>query len=277
MWDLALNLSKYFGVVFSFAFVLEYLVSRKVADTFAEKLIDFSGVIKKENIDASICRFATSIRSRFDTIYGMTYFGVKHFFISSIFVFSYCVIFALLEEHYIGFESSITKQLKFWFIPSLLADICSANFTRWLLGKTVDSPNLYVFHLVMDLVFVLLFFYTSYSVAMFVLYSKFPELGFARIILHPFYMVWFALSFNHSPIVASIKLTVLMALTTLIPTLVHFLFIAFGLFLRHTLSLFTQTSNFFVDRVISYDRHPIAVFTVMLGIFLSPIFIYFQV
>jgi hypothetical protein len=40
--------------------------------------------------------------------------------------------------------------------------------------------------------------------------------------------------------------------------------------------LITQTSNFFVNRVVSLDRHPIAMFVVMIGIYLTPLFIYFQ-
>ncbi len=67
-----------------------------------------------------------------------------------------------------------------------------------------------------------------------------------------------------------------MAFTTLIPTIVHFSFIAFGLFTRYTLPWFTRSSDYFIDRVISYDRHPVAVFTVLSGIFMSPAYIYSQ-
>ena len=277
MWSFAVIISEYFGVVFILALILEHLVPQRIADAFAVKLIDFSGVIRKNSVDTSISRCAMIIMNKFNMIYGIKYFGTRQFIISSMLVFLYCTLFAFIERDIIGFhDSTVLKQLKFWFVPSLLADICSVNVTRWLLGKTTYKPKSYISHVAIDLIFVLLFFYISYSIAIVVLYLKAPWLGHIRIIFHPFYMVEYALYSDPMPIIKSMKLTVLMALTTLIPSLVHFIFITFGLFLRYALPLLTQISTFFVNRVVSLDRHPIAMLVVMIGIYLTPLFIYFQ-
>lgn len=229
-------------------------------------------MIKGNVIDRFISKSAKYWLRAYDFLYGPKYFGWRQWAVSGTIVFCYCVLFAYVEER-IGFESTVTKQLRFWFVPSLLADVLSVNATRVILNRIALRPREYIVYSLYDIALFMVFYYLSFVVAIHKLYSDYSHvLSQKRIILHPYYMAGIAiLDRPEGPMGLDIVLTVCMALTTAIPTILHLLFVGSAVLCKILVPFLTLLSNHLIERIIKFDHHPLAVAIMVVGLACLPL------
>ena len=250
------------------AFISEYLISKEKGEALVLKLIDISQFLSSKNVDKLISRVSLYLSERYDKIYGKRYFGRKEWIISSFIAFTYCYVFYMIESQ-MGFKSSIFKQLGYWFIPNLVADVLSINFTRWLLSKIYRDPSKYIKYLFYDVLFFALSFYICFSFTILFL-SIYSEYSVMRIILHPIYMFISGVENFPQPIAIDALLVICMASTTFIPTFIHFVFVIFAVLAKFTIPIIRYFVFNLIERMISFDRHPVGVAVIASGVFFLP-------
>jgi hypothetical protein len=276
MTELIQTIANYIYVLGAIALILEYTVPKRAGDALILKMIDFSDAITTSKVDGLIRKVARYWLEKYDAIYGSTYFGLREWAVSIGIAFTYCFAFHHAENS-IGFNSSLVKQLKFWFVPNLLADIISLNFTRILLKKIFDSPRSCFLYLFYDLIVVILCYYISFSVTIgYLMANSLGHLGLERILLHPFHMA--SIAFRNFPdmIALDALLVNLMALTTLLPTLLYLIFLLTSILLKYIVPAINLFTNNLIEKMISFDRHPLAVATIVVGIFFLPFIVIFH-
>jgi hypothetical protein len=162
MEDLAVKIINYLYALGGLAFVLEYMISKEKGEALVLKLIDWSDLLAPKNIDGLISRVSLFFLEKYDKIYGRRYFRRKEWIASAGIAFTYCYAFYLIEKA-IGFESSLAKQIGYWFVPTVIADVISINFTRILLSKVTNNPNKYLKYLIYDIIVCFFCFYICFS------------------------------------------------------------------------------------------------------------------
>jgi hypothetical protein len=257
------------------AFILEYVFSKEKGEAFTLKLIDWSNYLSRKQIDRLIAKVSKFFSEKYDAIYGNKYFGKKEWVISSTIAFTYCYLFYIVEKN-IGFQSTLIKQLGYWFIPNLIADIISINFTRWLLSKLYNYPEKYIKYLIFDILVFILCFYICFSFTMIYL-SIFSQYSYIRILLHPIYMFQNILTEYPSPIAIDNIYLFIMASTTFIPTLLHALFVFMAISLKLILPVLNTLMDNMIERMVSFELHPLGVAVIVPGIFFFPLFVILMV
>jgi len=268
MENIVVFIINYIYMLGALAFVSEYLISRDKGDILTLKLIDLKDFLSFKKIDKLISRVSLFLLEKYDHFYGKKYFGIREWTTSSIIAFTYCYAFYLIEKS-IGYQSTLAKQLSYWFIPNLIADIASINFTRWLLKKIYKNPNKYFKYLLYDILAFLCFFYICFSFTMIYLYL-YSNYDIIRVIFHPIYL--FSTAFKNYPQPISIDsiLIISIASTTLIPTIIHVLLIIFALSSKAIIPAINFFTDNLIEKMISFDRHPIGVAVITTGIFVLP-------
>lgn len=268
MEELVVYLINYLYVLGAIAFVLERIISKKKGEAFVLKLIDASQYLSRKEFDSLIIRVSSYFSRIYDNFFGEKYFGKKEWLLSSAIAFSYCYIF-YLAERMTGFESSLAKQLGFWFVPNLIADIISINFTRWILKRLCKDPSKYLLYVFYDLSIIAICFYICFSFTIIYLFL-FSDHTTARIILHPFHLFTIVSKDPSSPNGFNSLFIVIMASSTVVPTLLHILYLTFAFFTK----LFTPYLNALivslVERTDSLESHPVGSVIIISGIFFLP-------
>ncbi|MCF8024476.1 MAG: hypothetical protein K9K82_03190 [Desulfobacteraceae bacterium] len=269
-----MEIINYIGILSAIAMLLEYIISEKKGEALALKLIDWSSFLSTKNIDKLVSNIALYFSAKYDKVYGAKYFGKREWILSAAITFAYCVLLSLAEKS-IGFSSNLSRQLFFWFLPNLTADIISINFTRWLLKKLYSKPEKYLQYLVYDVLIFLLCFYICFSFTIMYL-SIFSEHSFMRGLLHPLFLFQTMVQHFPDPMALDALFILLIASTTFIPTLLHILFVAAALVFKVILPLLCVFINNLIEKMISFERHPIGVAVVVTGLFLLPFLILFD-
>lgn len=275
MEQILIGVINYIYMLGALAFVFEYLISRKKGEQLVLKLIDWSNYLSSKEIDNLISKVSLFFSKKYDKLYGEKYFGKKEWIFSSIIAFTYCYVFYLAERN-IGLESTLAKQLGYWFIPNLVADIISINFTRWLLKKLYSHPEKYIQYLIYDIFIFIVCFYICFSFTIIYL-SIFSELTFTRILSHPFYLFSTAIQNYPDPMAIDALFLLIMASTTFIPTFLHLIFIIFSILIKFLIPLLNVFTNNLIEKMISFERHPIGIAVILCGIFLLPFYIVYTI
>ena len=194
--------------------------------------------------------------------------------ISAVIAFTYCHVF-YLAENAIGFDSTLVKQLAYWFIPNLVADIISINFTRWMLKKISKHPEKYLEYLVYDILMFVASFYICFSFTMIYL-AMFSEYTIGRILLHPLYLFGSVIQNFPKPIGLDALFILLMSSTTFLPTLLHVIFTVFSLAIKFLIPFLRILIHNLIEKMISFERHPIGVAVITCGIFMLPLILTFE-
>lgn len=269
-----IDLINYIYALGTIAFISEYLIPKDKGEALALKLIDINHYLSTKNIDKLISHTSLYLSEKFDKVYGKMYFSKREWFISSIIAFTYCYIFYIAETE-IGFTSTLFKQLGFWFIPNLIADIISINSTRWLLKKIYRNPQKYLKYLLYDFSIFIISFYVCFSFTIAYLFYI-SDYDTFRIIFHPIYLFSSGINNFPDPMAIDALFVILMASTTFIPTLIHLIFVSISVTAKALIPLL----NFFVynliERMISFDQHPIGVAIITSGVFLLPFILLFK-
>ena len=282
MYNYLLELAQYVGVLVALAIIADYMIPRCFHNRFANYLTYYRGVITNNQINYFASTAAIFWLKKYNKFYGTIVFGIQQWIISSFMVLIYCILFSIIET-ISGNDSSITKQLSFWFIPSLLADVFSVNVTRLILKKIAKTPGRYSVYVVWDILLFVLFYYISFSGAIVKLHVV-DDYSLQREMLHPFYIMWYALFRHYACYGASSisnKLVFAMALTTSVPTLLHMVYILFILLSKALLPYLTMITDFLIRRIIEKitpkpheiapERHAISVAIIVFGIALLPL------
>jgi hypothetical protein len=234
----------YIGAVATVAVVAQFFLPPAAGERLMLRMADFAGQIQSSQVDEAVRRIAKRLSAVLGRVYGAKLLCWRHIALAGIVAFTYCVVFAYVEES-LGYPSPIVKQLKFWLVPSWIADIVSVMVTRHLLLRVQDSPKRYVRYLALDSVVAVACYYASFAVAMLLIY----ETGWyqtARVVTHPFYMAWFAYNSRWAPVFV---LPVVMALTTALPTVAHFASVCLWWALRQILPPLGTLRAYLIDRV----------------------------
>ncbi len=269
-----LYLINYLYILGAFAFVLERIISKKKGEAFVLKLIDMSHYFSMKEFDALVRKVSWYFLRLYDNFFGVKYFGIKEWLLSSSIAFSYCYLFYLAEK-LTGFETSLTKQMVFWFIPNLIADIVSINFTRWILKKLCKNPSRYFLYFFYDLSIFVICFYICFSFTIIYLFLN-SDYSTARIMMHPFHLIGIVIDDYTDPNAINSLFILIMASSTFVPTLLHFFYLIFALITK----VFTPYLNALVlslaERTDSLETHPVGAIIIIGGLFLLPFIALFK-
>lgn len=274
METIIVKIINYIGMLCAMAMILEYTVSQKRGEALALRLIDWSSFLSTKNVDKLVSKISLYFSVKYDRLYGEKYFGKREWVISAAITFAYCFIFSLAEKS-IGFESNLGKQLGFWFLPNLMSDIISINFTRWLLKKLYTQPEKYLQYLFYDIVVFIGCFYVCFSFTIAYL-AIFSEYDFIRIALHPLFLFQTLVQDFPAPVAIDALFILIIALTSFIPSLLHMIFILAALIPKFMLPLLYVFINNLIEKMISFERHPIGVAVVISGLFILPFVVIFE-
>ncbi|MCF8026434.1 MAG: hypothetical protein K9K82_13230 [Desulfobacteraceae bacterium] len=274
MEDVVVKIINYIYMLGALAFVLEYVVSHEKGEALALRLIDWSNSLSSKNVDKLVSRVSLSFSEKYDRIYGKKYFGKREWLASAAIAFTYCQLFYLAEKA-IGFDTNLAKQLEFWFLPNLVADMLSLNFTRWLLRRLQTHPEKYLQYLFYDLLMVLFCFYLCFSFTIIYL-TIFSEYSLTRILLHPLFLFQTVIQDFPAPTALDSLFIIIIAATGFIPTVLHFIFVAVALTAKFLTPLLGVFVNNLIEKMISFERHPMGVAVIAGGLFLLPFVIIFD-